>query len=451
MKYASRFLITTNDTHTSCLKYYLTNIPSTFSEQNEWYLDRKEGVVYYVGDEVKSAYAPIVSNLMNIQANDIRIRNLELHCTRGDYLSKAIFKDGKWVCSDSEAYASDEQSVCWAPGAISFENADRCSIENCYMHGFGIHAIEIKTGCKNIRIEKNRIEDIGAGGIKVFGGKCGEDASLTTSNCVFRGNEIAYCGKRYAAGCGILINHASYMEVTGNHIHHTDYTGISVGWVWGYADSSTYGNIIRGNHIHHIGMGRLSDMGGIYLLGKQPGTVVSDNRIHDVTSANYGGWGIYTDEGSSFITIENNVVYNTKHANFHQHYGSQNVVRNNIFAFGNAAVEVTRYELHDTVLFEKNIFLTNGAPIYFKQLPVSGLNSMNSSQNIMWDISGNVQMLEDVPLEKWQAISGKDQGSVIADPLFENAKEYDFRLKPDSPAIALGFKPLSGFLASGKE
>ena len=34
---------------------------------------------------------------------------------------------------------------------------------------------------------------------------------------------------------------------------------------------------------------------------------------------------------------------------------------------------------------------------------------------------------------------------------FENAREYDFRLKPDSPAIALGFKPLSGFLASGKE
>ena len=451
MKYASRFSITTNEAHTSCLKYYLTNIPSTFSEQNEWYLDRKEGIVYYVGDKVESAYAPTVSALMNIRANDVRIRGLELHCTRGDYMSNMVSKDGKWVRSDSKTYASDIQSVCWAPGAISFENADRCGIENCYLHGLGIHAIEIKTGCKNIRIEKNRIEDIGAGGIKVYGGEYGEDELLTTSNCVFRGNEISYCGKRYAAGCGILINHASNMEVSDNHIHHTDYTGVSVGWVWGYANSSTYGNIIRGNHIHHIGMGRLSDMGGIYLLGKQSGTVVSDNRIHDVTSANYGGWGIYTDEGSSFITIENNVVYNTKDASFHQHYGSQNVVRNNVFAFGSAAVQITRYELHDTILFEKNIFFTNGAPIYFQHLRSMGVNSINSAQNIIWDMSGNVQMLKDVPFEKWQATSGKDQGSIIADPLFENAGEYDFRLKPDSPAIALGFKPLSGFLASGKE
>lgn len=449
MKYASRFLITSNEKHASYMRYYLTNVPSTFGDRDEWYLDRKSSTVYYVGDSVESAYAPTTEAFFSIHANDVRIRGLEFHCTRGDYLSNTVTTDeGRLVHSDSEAYASDVQSVCWAPGAISFEDSSGCSIEGCYLHGLGIHAIEIKTGCRNIRIEKNKIEDVGAGGIKVFGGPYYADASLKTSDCIIRDNEIAYCGRRYAAGCGMLINHASGMEISGNHVHHLDYTGISVGWEWGYGDSSTYRNIIRGNHIHHVGTGRLSDMGGIYLLGKQPGTVVSENRIHDITSANYGGWGIYTDEGSSYVTIENNVVYNTKDTSFHQHYGSQNVVRNNIFAFGGGAVQITRKELHDTVSFESNVYLTDGVPIYHQ---TEAVEYTSSAQNVIWDVSGSVRMVEDVSLKDWQTSKGKETGSITADPLFENAMEHDFRLKPSSPAIANGFKPISTFPAIDKK
>jgi len=443
MKYASRFRINTEPESAAMMRYYLTHLPATFGAENEWYLDRKAGKVYYVG-AAKTALVPTLPHLFKVTASNVRILNAELTCTRGDYVSRVAAGEGGLESSEKVAFASDIQSVCWAYGAVIFEDATGCSVEGCRLHGVGIHGIEIKTGCHDIRIENNKITDLGAGGIKIFGGAYGAPEEKMTTHITVRGNEIADCGKRYAAGCGILANHTAYLEISENHIHHTDYSGISVGWVWGYAESSTYGNTIRRNHIHHIGMGRLSDMGGIYLLGRQPGTVVSENRIHDVVSANYGGWGIYTDEGSSDITIENNVVFNTKTASFHQHYGRNNVLRNNIFFHGgDAAVRVSREEEHTTIVAEGNIFVTDGLPVYLNK---PGVTTVRSSRNLLWSGSAATVATAEHSLAAWQAL-GKDEGSIIADPLFADAEKGDFTLAPDSPALKIGFKPINGFPA----
>ncbi|MGW5366412.1 hypothetical protein [Actinopolymorpha pittospori] len=72
---------------------------------------------------------------------------------------------------------------------------------------------------------------------------------------------------------------------------------------------TTKGNLIAYNHLHHLGQGLLNDMGRVYLLGEQPGTVVRGDLIHDVECANYGGWGIYLDEGSSHVVVEGNICH----------------------------------------------------------------------------------------------------------------------------------------------
>jgi len=84
------------------------------------------------------------------------------------------------------------------------------------------------------------------------------------------------------------------------------------------------------NHIHHIGEGYLSDMGCVYTLGHQPGSVVKNNFCTDVQSFNYGGWAYYTDEGSRDELFENNIGARTKCAGHHQHYGTDNTLRNNV-------------------------------------------------------------------------------------------------------------------------
>jgi len=118
--------------------------------------------------------------------------------------------------------------------------------------------------------------------------------------------------------------------VAHNHIHHGYYTGVSVGWVWHYQRSVSQGNRIEFNHIHDIGQGLLSDMGGIYTLGVSPGTVIRNNLIHDVDANQYGGWDICHDQASSYLLVESNVVYRTKFAAFNIHFSKEVTVRNNI-------------------------------------------------------------------------------------------------------------------------
>jgi hypothetical protein len=58
---------------------------------------------------------------------------------------------------------------------------------------------------------------------------------------------------------------------------------------WNYVDTHNANNTIAFNDIHTIGQGDLSDMGCVYHLGQDTGTVIESNVCHNVTSFNYGG------------------------------------------------------------------------------------------------------------------------------------------------------------------
>ena len=455
MRYTSRFSVSARyDTDTyGATRYYLTNVPNTFSRAGEWYLDRETQTVYYIpaDDSVTAdtieAYAPILSRLIEIEGEDIHLQNLELTVTTGDYAS---VRRTDPATGEKILCGSDSQSVCSAPGAVTFTRSARCEMTDCYLHGVGIHGVNITEGCRHIRIEHNHIEDICAGGIRICGGAVGCDPAEKTQTCAVIGNHIAYCGIRYAAGCGVLVMHASDNEICDNEIHDLSYSGISAGWVWGYADSATYGNRICRNHIYRIGMGNLSDMGGIYLLGPQKGTVVAENRIHDVSCAQYGAWGIYLDEGSSFVTLEKNVVFRAMSNCLHLHYGSQNVVRNNLFFGGSSpCIRIGQEELHQQILFEQNILVTDGAPFYSYR----GDHSIAARRNLLWDLQSKTPMAfrhkhgEEISLSDWQTLYGHDRGSILADPMLKDPANGDFTLSERSPAYDLGFSPLPDAVA----
>ena len=53
----------------------------------------------------------------------------------------------------------------------------------------------------------------------------------------------------------------------------------------------------------------------------------------------------------------------------------------------------------------------------------------------------------DYSLEDWFDSFGQDKGSLFSDPKIAGLTDYDFTLAEDSPAIALGFVPLSDKVA----
>jgi parallel beta-helix repeat protein len=170
---------------------------------------------------------------------------------------------------------------------------------------------------------------------------------------------------------------------------------------------------------------------------------VRNNRIHDVSSFSYGGWGLYTDEGSTGIVLENNLVYRCKSAGLHQHYGRENVVRNNIFAFNvENQLMRSREEAHLSFFFTNNIVLFNsghllGSTWKNDQFVING--------NLYWDTrwAGGTPKARfgNASLEQWKA-RGHDTNSLFANPLFADAAKDDFRLQPGSPAHRMGFKPI---------
>ena len=201
------------------------------------------------------------------------------------------------------------------------------------------------------------------------------------------------------------------------------YTGVSGGWTWGFAPANTGNNRIVGNRIFNIGFGVLCDMGGIYTLGEHLGSVISGNHINGVYRHRYGGWGIYNDEGSRGFVVENNYVHDVAEDSYHQHYGKNNTVRNNVFVCGGTSqIALSRLgeKYPDELVFERNVVVYRSPSEVFRNAKkvITRLNGKFAS-NLYWKEDGTPDFFG-MPLEKWQSEYGQDKGSIIANPKLKN-------------------------------
>jgi len=423
-------------------QYYVENALELLDEPGEWYFDPKDGRLYYMPlpdenmDEVE-VIAPVLEQVIRMEGKPEEGQFVENLTFR-----KLTFAHAEWTLPDDRAGFS--QAAIGVPGAVYGEGVRNCAFEQCSLQHLGTYGLEFSRGCKFNRIEKCEISDIGAGGLKIGETTIRDNESERTHDNTVLNCYIHDGGLVFHSGIGVWIGQSYNNVISHNHIHDFYYSGFSVGWTWGYGAALARGNIIEYNHVHHIGVRSngdgpiLSDMAGIYTLGTQPGTVIRSNIFHDIAGFRYGGWGIYYDEGSTHIVSENNLVYRTTHGGFHQHYGKENVVRNNIFAFArDSQFQVTRPEEHLSVTLERNIF-------YWHSGPLSNSNIRNIKlafdKNLYWQEEGGEIKLGDMSWEEWRE-KGMDANTIIANPKFMAVEKDDFRLSHDSPAFKLGFVP----------
>ncbi|MDH7570523.1 MAG: hypothetical protein QHJ73_13155, partial [Armatimonadota bacterium] len=136
---------------------------------------------------------------------------------------------------------------------------------------------------------------------------------------------------------------------------------------------------------------------------------------------------------------------------FHQHYGRENVVRNNIFAF---APQIAVLSVGDpdfqSVSFYRNIFISDGRPMYAPGYHCAlDARPFDSDVNLFWDLQGppRFQNRRSDPESDWLDIDavrayGLERNSVVADPKVKDLAGRDFALAEDSPAAQIGFRPI---------
>ena len=452
------FSMVRENSRTEGARWYLDNVFEALDTPSEYYITPDCGKLYYVPFDGESAddltiYLSTSESLLELDGcSNISFEGIEF---------KGSDRDKLHILRSHSQAASD------IPCAVEIDDSADILFRNCRFADIGLSCVGIDNGSHDITVEGCEFAGIGGNPVYIKGRNLKQSDWRTTypngkqvnnvepdiqHKIKIVGNHIHDYGRVYMNACGIVLRYAYDCDLSDNHIHDGYYTGISCGWVWGYAAHATNHVRIERNHIHDIGKTLLSDMGGIYTLGHQEGTVIRGNRIHNIEMDSYGGWGVYLDEGSSDILVEDNIAYDLTAQPFHQHYGANNLVRRNIFAFGEGgAFIVTRKGEHLSVILERNILVSDGSAIYAK--PAEGFH-ITDCMNLVWNYAGEAlsgQMNFDVykreysfPKENQRTpeqmkAGGLFNGVIVADPKFRDVKARDFTLADDSPAKALGF------------
>ncbi len=425
-------------------KYVLIDCPGSLDQPGEWTLG-PDGTLAYLPmpGELPDTTEFVAAKLPHLvvfagESIEKRVEHIELRGLNFQHSAYVLPPEGE----------SSNQAASKIPAAVMLDYAADIVLGDCQIAHTGNYGAWFRDGCRDCTVQRCEFTDLGAGGVRI--GVCELDRArdpahatggLTVDNCIIHDG-----GHIWKGAVGVYVAHSGDNCITHNDIAGLQYTGISLGWRWGYGDVPSKRNLVEHNHIHHLG-DILSDMGGIYTLGEAPGTVLRGNVIHDIDGSGACHMrGIYNDNSTADMLMENNLVYNVRDGGYTLGSGRANVLRNNIFIGGrNGVCGFSLYypdrDRHLAVTVQRNILcaLPGSTPVeWFKgRYPDDFLRF---ERNVYFDPSGREVRPHGKTFAEWQA-AGYDAGSIVADPKFLAPEQHDYRLADDSPAIRLGFVP----------
>ena len=407
----------------------------------EWFLAR-DGTLYYKplpGEDMAKAevVAPVADKFIVIQGDPAAGKFVEHVTFKG-----LTFHHAQWLTPPGGFEPA--QAAAPIEAVVMADGARHVTFEDCEIGHIGTYAVWFRKGCRDCVVRRCHLHDFGAGGVRIGETGIAEDgggARPATSSV--DNNIIRHGGHIFPCAVGVWIGHSGDNQVTHNEIADLFYTRHLRRLALGLRREPRQAEHASRSTTSTTSAGACSATWAASTRSGRPRARSSrDNVFHDIYAYSYGGWGLYTDEGSTGILFENNLVYNTKNGSFHQHYGKENIIRNNILVDSREHQVVSHPRRTAPVLHA-----SSATSSYWKTGPALsgawGNAKTVSGSNCWFNSAGAPIEFMGKSLAEWQK-AGHETGSIVADPLFVDVAAGDFRLKPDSPALALGFKPFDG-------
>jgi len=303
--------------------YFVENALELLDAENEWYLNRKTGVLYYIPEAgvdmaTVEVIAPALTELLIIHGtseepvSNIHFRDLTF--AHAERFLPSSGHHGRQACFDYRG--NDEEG--YMESAITWWHARNCSITGCDIKQLGGGGVALMDGCADIVIEGNHIHDISGNGISAGRELKGPNVPQRVR---IANNHIHHCGQVYFGACGIFAATTRYTVIANNLIHDLPYTGISSGWwapgqhytKWPDNNEETHHMVIERNHVYDV-MQQVTDGGCIYTMRPQPDSYIRFNHLHGVRantvdSSSIESQGIFFDSFTAGFTVEGNLIY----------------------------------------------------------------------------------------------------------------------------------------------
>jgi len=448
-------------------RFFVENVFEELDAPGEWYLDARAGVVYCKpepGVDMGRALveAPVLETLVKFAGTeDTPVRDIAL--------------DGFRMTQTASTFLSDYDVPSlsdWAihrGGAVLLEGTRSCSVSSSWFDAVGGNGVFVNGYNRAARVTGCKFTETGDSAVCLVGtlGATNGSRRAFPYECLVSNNLIHDCGAFGKQIAGIYISRAKRITAAHNTIYAMPRAGICIG------DGTWGGHVIEFNHIHdtcretgdhgpfnawgrerfwsliqsHSGYSKTRSLeaGDVRVDAMEP-VVVRNNLFEDRS-----GWGLDLDDGASNYEIYDNVC---RGISIKLREGAYRTVHNNIwvdsavapcFHVGNEANH-DRYFNNITVMARDDVYS-------FIAPPARGPWVDEIDRNCLFSASGKFTARisqvrgEDGPekgakrvdLEGWRAL-GFDRNSVFADPMFVDPSKNDYRVKPGSPALALGFK-----------
>jgi hypothetical protein len=350
---------------------YYENVFELMETPGEWYYDRSEQAIYYFAHDEDDLSGmeftiPLAEQLLDIRGTlEAPVRGISFigleFCyttflqpwhTGHPEIQANLLKDSQDDLNAHSAYVK-------VPSAVVLHAATDIRFENCRFHRLGSGAVDIEFGSFGNALVGNEFYQIAGSGVQVgdfsFADAHPEDLrEIVLDNCI-ENNYFHHIGTDFKGSVAVIAGYTEGTVIAHNEICEIAYSGISLGWGWGYADPgierlSNFApdyypvfreptvmkrNRVEYNHIHHV-LRKLHDGGAIYTLSSQPDSAIIGNYVHDngneigvvsvedIVRHTYGFYekydhyaqihgfpgGIYMDEASAWLEISGNIVHN---------------------------------------------------------------------------------------------------------------------------------------------